>query len=303
MNKEDVLYFIRKAIKKGNRSIDLSNRDIVEIPAEIGELTELEHLNLSYNEIEYLPSEIGKLINLKTLLLLKNNIKVIPPEIGFLKKLLLLDVSHNYFETFPKEIRFLTNLKSLDASYCRLKSLPVEFIDLLSLKELFLEENNFVFPPQKVIKRGLYATMHYLTSEKKKNDSAKVMLQVFNMPQPLQKPFEQYLMYFNDMVLNFNNNEVNFDIKFIKHNEDVAGNEMNVDVENYLYDFLDFIKGKIETSKLDGGEKLSIVDLQVVELRKQISELNQNLDNKIIEMKSIQNKMDDFLKTLNKEKK
>lgn len=302
MNKEDVLYFIKKAKEKGSKSIDLSNRDIVEIPAEIGELTELEHLNLSYNEIEYLPSDIGKLVNLKTLLLLKNKIKVIPPEIGLLKNLALLDVSHNLFETFPKEIGFLSNLRSLDASYGNVRYLPVDFIDLLSLKELFLEENDFIFPPKKVIKRGLYATMHFLTSEKKRTDSAKVMLQVFNMPSLLQKPFEQYLMYFNDMVLNFNNNEVNFDIKFIRHNEDAEVGEMNVDVENYLYDFLDFIKGKIETTKFDGGKKLSLVDLQVVELRKQVSELNKSLDNKIGEIQSIQKKMDAFLDTLNNNK-
>ncbi len=301
MDREELVFFIKKAKEKNSKSLDLSNRDLEEIPAEIGELTQLEHLDLSYNYIKKIPAEIGKLINLKTLLLLKNQIKELPPTIGHLKTLTLFDISHNDFTTFPKEIGFLSNLKSLDASYSELKTLPIEFIDLLSLKELYLEENPFVFPPEKVVKRGLYATMHYLTTEKKKLDAAKVMLQVFNMPEALQAPFQQYLGYFNDLVSNINEKEVHFDTKFIKH--DNFGNKIDVTVgvENYLYDFMDFIKDKIEQSKKDKGEKkFSIVDLQVAELRKQIAEFNNSLESKMQEIYNIQNKMNDFLENLEK---
>jgi len=301
MDREELVFFIKKAKEKNSKSLDLSNRDLEEIPPEIGELTQLEHLDLSYNYIKTVPREIGKLINLKTLLLLKNQIKALPPTIGHLKSLALLDISHNDFTTFPKEIGFLSNLKSLDASYSELKTLPIEFIELLSLKELYLEENPFEFPPQKVIKRGLYATMHYLTTEKKRLDAAKVMLQVFNMPETLQAPFQQYLGYFNDLVSNANEKEVRFDIKFIKHDDLGEKIDVKVGVENYLYDFMDFIKSKIEETKNSKDEKkFSIVDLQVDELRKQIAEFNNSLESKMNEIQTIQHKMNDFLKNLEK---
>eukprot|EP01156_Anaeramoeba_ignava_P018365 Anaeramoba_ignava/a91537_10.p1 GENE.a91537_10~~a91537_10.p1 ORF type:complete len:306 (-),score=21.60 a91537_10:15-932(-) len=300
MERDELIFFIKKAKEKNSLSLDLSNRDLHELPPEIGELTQLVHLDLSYNYLQTIPPEIGKLVNLKTLLLLKNEIKELPAEIGHLKGLTLMDISHNRFKAIPKEIKYLTNLKSLDASYGTITHLPVEFIELLSLKELFLEENPFEFPPQKVVKRGLYATMHFLTSEKKKLDASKVMLQIFNMPKSLQKPFEQYLGYFNDMISTMSENDVIFDLKFIRHEDFESNIKMQVGVENYLYDFMDFIKGKIQESKDGNTKKFSLLDLQVAELRKQITDFNKSLEDKMGEIKTIQNKMNEFIENLNK---
>lgn len=297
MNKEEIVFFIKKAKEKKSKSLDLSNRDLIELPHEIGELTSLEHLDLSYNNIREIPPTIGRLVNLKTLLLLRNKIKVLPAEIGFLRELNLIDISHNCFETIPKEIGHLSQLRSLDASYGQIKTLPLEFIELLSLKELFLEENPFEFPPQKVVKRGLYATMHFLTTERKRIDAAKVMLQVFNMPKSLQEPFKQYLAYFNDLVSSANKKEIRFDTKFIKHEDLGADIEINVGVENYLYDFMKFIKDKIGQGNFD---TTNLVDLQIVELRNQISEFNDSLENKMKEIQTIQEKMNEFLTNLNR---
>ncbi|XP_058074739.1 disease resistance protein RPS2-like [Magnolia sinica] len=49
------------------RVLDLSMSRIVELPAEIGKLTELRYLNLSHTEITSLPEEIGNLVKLKHL--------------------------------------------------------------------------------------------------------------------------------------------------------------------------------------------------------------------------------------------
>ncbi len=304
MDREELIFFIKKAKEKNTKTLDLSNRDLDYLPPEIGELTSLEHLDLSYNYIERIPPEFGKLVNLKTLLLLRNKIKELPPEIGFLRSLTMIDISHNDFITFPKEIGLLDDLNSLDASYSKLQTLPLEFINLLSLKELYLEENPFEFPPKKVVKRGLYATMHFLTTEKKKADAAKVMLQVFNMPVALQDPFKQYLSYFNDLVSDVNEKDVRFDVKFIKHEEIGHNIDITVGVENYLYDFMDFIKEKIEeTRSQKADKKLSIMDLQVAELRKQILSFNDSLEVKMKEIYEIQNKMNEFLKNIENKSK
>ena len=87
------------------------------IPPEIGNLTDLEFLNLSSNKINgSIRSEIGNLTNLSELNLSSNQlIGEIPPEIGNLTDLYVLDLSYNQITGYiPSEICnlnyvFLTN--------------------------------------------------------------------------------------------------------------------------------------------------------------------------------------------------
>ncbi|RLD58851.1 MAG: hypothetical protein DRJ01_12055 [Bacteroidetes bacterium] len=303
MDKQDVLKIIETAKLKKAKNLDLSNKDIKILPSEIGDLSHLENLNLSYNYLKDLPPEIGKLTKLQTLLLTKNEITEIPFEIGNLSNLTLFDISHNKITYIPSEIGHLENLKSLDASYCKLKKLPIEFINLLSLKELFLEENNFEFPPQKIIKRGLYATMHFLIAEKRKSEASKVIIQVYNMPEILQKPFKQYINYFNDMVSSVNDNNLKIDINFI-YQEINKSLEVEKNVEGYLYDLLTFVKEKIINlkDKSDKNEKISLIDIQVAQLKKQISSFNNSLDFKMDEIKTIKREVNDIFESLTKKK-
>lgn len=303
MDKQDVLKIIETARLKKAKILDLSNNDITILPSQIGDLSELEHLDLSYNYLKELPQEIGKLTKLKTLLLTKNEINELPLEIGNLSNLTLVDISHNKITYIPSEIGHLVNLKSFDASYCKLIKLPIEFINLLSLKELFLEENNFDFPPQKIIKRGLYATMHFLIDEKRKSEASKVVLQVYNMPEILQKPFKQYINYFNDMVSSVNDNDLKIDINFI-YQELSKDFKIEKDVESYLYDLLKYVKEKIVNlkDKSDDNIKISLIDVQVSQLKQQISSFNDSLDYKMSEIKTIRKEMNDIFKSLSEKK-
>jgi Leucine-rich repeat (LRR) protein len=304
MDKQDVLKIIETARLKKAKILDLSNKDITILPSEIGNLPHLENLDLSYNYLKELPHEIGNLNNLKTLLLTKNEINDLPIEMGNLTKLTLVDISNNRITYIPSEIGHLVNLKSFDASYCKLKKLPIEFINLLSIKELFLEENNFEFPPQKIIKRGLYATMHFLITEKRKSEASKIVMQVYNMPQLLQKPFMQYVNYFNDMVSSVNENDLKIDINFIYQelNKDL---EIEKNVESYLYDLLTFVKEKIVNlkDKSNGNEKINLIDIQVAHLKQQISSFNDSLDSKMNEINTIKVEMNEIYKSLTKKQK
>jgi hypothetical protein len=171
----------------------------------------------------------------------------------------------------------------------------------VSMKELYLEKNNFEFPPSKVIKRGLYATMHYLTGESKKRESQKVVVQVFNMPVELQAPFMQYVDCFTDLVANANEQPVKYEIKFIK-NELAGEMQMQKDIEGYLYDFVTFVKQNIDTVKHDFSDKLgtSMIDMQVLEVRNQITSLNDSFDRKLEEIKIIQSRLNSFYRQLDK---
>lgn len=84
--------------------LDLSDREIIEVPPEIGSLVNLEELYLQNNKIVKLPPEIGSLTNLKHLYLHNNKIVELPSEIGSLKKLEFLWIHQNQIVELPPEM-------------------------------------------------------------------------------------------------------------------------------------------------------------------------------------------------------
>lgn len=99
----------------------LSNNQLKSLPAEIGNLSNLEELYLDHNKLEgALPAEIRKMPRLRILVVQNNNMTGIPAEIGQLKNLSRLDYSYNSLDTYPNEIANLKdNLKILDISHNR----------------------------------------------------------------------------------------------------------------------------------------------------------------------------------------
>lgn len=298
MDKQDLMTFIN-LLDKDTKSIDLANKDLDEIPPEIGSFKQLEYLNLSYNNLKKLPDEVCQLTNLKTLLLLRNNLEKLPDKFFRLSKLTLLDVSYNQLAELPPNFELLTNLKSFDASYCKLRNLPLEFTRLLSLKDVHLEENPFEFPPQKVIKRGLYATMYYLTEEKKKQSAAKVIMQIYNLPKNIQSQFKEFVEYFNQMISDENKNTFTFDINFVNPDFET---EILVDkaTEKRLYSFLSFLdqntEAAVEGKPMEAPQFSN--EVQVYELKKEIARFNESINKKMEEMQKLQQKINQFSQLL-----
>ncbi|MCP4109377.1 MAG: hypothetical protein GY749_28280 [Desulfobacteraceae bacterium] len=79
MNQEELLEIIREAEKEQAVKLDLSDRNIKQLPPEIAQLTNLAVLSLSSNKLRALPKEIAQLKNLSQLAL-RNNPLVSPPK-------------------------------------------------------------------------------------------------------------------------------------------------------------------------------------------------------------------------------
>ena len=113
------------------------------IPLELGDLTNLEFLDLRINNLTgSIPSELGNLTNLGSLWLSTNDLTgSIPSELGSLTNLWLLVLSRNDLTgSIPSELGKLTNLESLGLSINDLTgSIPSELGNLtnLWLLELF----------------------------------------------------------------------------------------------------------------------------------------------------------------------
>ena len=115
------------------------------IPPEIGNLTNLETLNLLWNNLTgSIPSEIGNLVNLNSIDLSINQLSgSIPPEIGNLIKVKSVNFGGNELSgSIPSEIGNLVNLNSIEFDGNKLTgSIPPEIGNLVNLKSVILGHN------------------------------------------------------------------------------------------------------------------------------------------------------------------
>jgi Leucine-rich repeat (LRR) protein len=73
------------------QTLDLSDNQLMIMPAEIGKLVNLQNLYLENNQLMIMPAEIGKLVNLQYLSLENNSLSSLPAEILKIKNILLID--------------------------------------------------------------------------------------------------------------------------------------------------------------------------------------------------------------------
>lgn len=155
--------------------LDIGNTiNLPNIPAEIGNLINLERLYIDNMGVTSLPAEIGQLTNLTYLNLYDIALTSLPIEIGQLTNLTYLNISsNNNLDSIPSEIGNLTNLVELHLYHNALISFPVELVQITSLRILSLRDNNITSIPLEV------STMGYLDILNiEEND-------LINIPQPV----------------------------------------------------------------------------------------------------------------------
>lgn len=83
------------------------------LPPEIGNLNNLQNLDIHKGSLTAIPPQIGSLSNLKTLLLYENEIASMPQEIGSLSQLEVIDLRSNNLTSVPIGLGNLANLKRI----------------------------------------------------------------------------------------------------------------------------------------------------------------------------------------------
>ena len=116
-----------------------------ELPAELGQLAELQWLRMSYNQLSGpIPAELGRLGNLVTLRLTRNQLSgAIPAELGQLASLEALYLNFNDLSgAIPAALGRLQGLVELDLSWNELSGeIPAELGQLSELEGLDLSDN------------------------------------------------------------------------------------------------------------------------------------------------------------------
>ena len=131
--------------------MDLSLQQLTKLPEFIGELTQLEILDVSNNQLTTLPESIGQLTRLQTLYIDDNQLTTLPKSIGQLTQLQRLSLADNQLILLPESIGQLAKLQRLDLNGNQLTLLPESLKNLRSLRMLYLHDNNKLGLPTEVL--------------------------------------------------------------------------------------------------------------------------------------------------------
>ncbi|MHA2298528.1 MAG: leucine-rich repeat domain-containing protein [Candidatus Hodarchaeales archaeon] len=140
-------------------SIDLSNKQLKQVPESFGNLSELQHLELHWNKLKTLPESFGELSNLQTLRLNYNKLTTLPESFGQLRNLETLYLFNNQLRTLPESFGELSNLQTLRLNYNELTTLPESFGNLTKLEYLDLRWNLLSTLPESF---GNLSKLHHL---------------------------------------------------------------------------------------------------------------------------------------------
>ncbi|WP_335986287.1 leucine-rich repeat domain-containing protein [Glycomyces sp. MUSA5-2] len=161
------------ALKRDERSLNLSGLGLSEVPQRIRLLTGLVKLDLGYNRITELPGFIGEFHDLRNLILQGNELTDLPIQLGDLSRLSrlqlhsnrLTDVAEplgrlvqlerlvlggNQIESLPSCIQNFACLNFLDLYGNRLTELPPEIAALRSLTDIDLGSNHLASIPEAI---------------------------------------------------------------------------------------------------------------------------------------------------------
>jgi LysM repeat protein len=145
--------------------LDLEANGLATLPESIGRLTNLQFLNLDANQLTTLPESIGHLTNLQTLNLFLNQLTTLPESIGQLGRLQNLVLGQNQLTTLPESIGQLTNLQALRLEGNQLTTLPESIGQLTNLQALNLQKNQLTTLPESIGQLSNLQTLDLRTNQ------------------------------------------------------------------------------------------------------------------------------------------
>jgi leucine-rich repeat protein SHOC2 len=159
---------IEEALEKPEKvyKLNLSNKNLTVLPADISKFKNLQKLDLSSNKLKAVPKEITKLRKLQSLNLSKNTTLNLSQVFGFFGKSKILTeiiLTENTIRILPDNISKIQGIQTIDLSYnpeLNLKQLFKTLSKLPNLKTLSLVECNLTSFPDEI--GGLKASLREL---------------------------------------------------------------------------------------------------------------------------------------------
>lgn len=125
--------------------LNLSNAKLTELPESVGQLTQLRYLNLSFNQLTDLPECLGQLNQLRKLILIRMGISKLPEWIGDLEHLQSIEIHGNNISQLPESFARLKQLDSLALGTNGyggnpIPALPKVLVELPQLEQLWVSK-------------------------------------------------------------------------------------------------------------------------------------------------------------------
>jgi Leucine-rich repeat (LRR) protein len=130
------------------QTLDLSNNQLTALPEWLGQLTQLQSLDLSRNQLAALPAWLGQFTQLQNLALSFNQLMALPEWLGKLTQLHSLDLFGTGLTMLPEWLGEFTQLRSLDLNGNQLTTLPESLGQLTQLQELNIAGNQLTVLPE-----------------------------------------------------------------------------------------------------------------------------------------------------------
>ncbi|XP_013383470.1 uncharacterized protein LOC106153887 [Lingula anatina] len=127
---------------RGMVELDLSNRDLVEMPTEVFNFTRIEVFKMANNRIQAVPPAIAGLHRLRIFDMHMNQVSHLPDTLTNLHYLQEMDFSFNKLRTLPQNFNYLQNLKVLKLRSNKFESAPHQLGHLVNLRVLDLQMNS-----------------------------------------------------------------------------------------------------------------------------------------------------------------
>lgn len=157
----------------GVTELDLSNRGLAQLPAELCDLTQLTKLNAAGNDLTDLPDGFDRLVNLRILFFLGNKFSSVPKVLGRMPGLYMLSfkscrltsvpdeslapslgwliLTDNQLESLPAALGRLRHLRKLMLASNKLSSLPDDWSGCESLELVRLSDNRLTAIPPSLL--------------------------------------------------------------------------------------------------------------------------------------------------------
>jgi hypothetical protein len=194
------------------------------IPSEIGNLTELDRLEIqeSSNLRGQIPPEIGNLTKLTTLNFTGCDLQGdVPSTLGFLTSLETLRLGNNRLTSIPLEIENLSKLEQLDLSRNPLNiPAPETFSNLIELRSLNLSYINYNFSPNTTPFPNEILQLQKLEYLNMENSwlEGEIPSEIWNMPALLNLDLSNNIL-FTDLPSSFGNSLQVIDLSYNSLNE------------------------------------------------------------------------------------
>lgn len=176
--KNELNDFIMEAYKFGANALDLSKKNLTQVPNLLSKLDNLQYLYLEGNELSDLPENFFSLF----------------------QSLKWLDLRNNKLTSIPsQDLANHCNLRYLLLENNFLKTIPIEIAHIKTLTALNLSNNPIEFPPIEVIEKGVKFTQEYLKKHSKLESSELVLAKKHDF-EKLKYEEESRILTVNDDV-------------------------------------------------------------------------------------------------------